>query len=177
MTTTNIKGEKIILRAVEPEDVAALYEWENMEDVWSVSGTTTPFSHHTLAQFIESQRQDIYASRQLRLMICRAEDGVAVGVVDLFEFEPQHHRVGVGILIAPPYRRSGYGADALRTVAQYAAKHLRVHQIWCNVEEDNLASIALFTSLGYCRVGVKREWNLRADGTYSSEILLQLIFS
>ncbi|MFI3294275.1 MAG: GNAT family protein [Rikenellaceae bacterium] len=169
---TNIIGDKVFLRAVEPEDINSLYEWENDTDLWSVSGTTSPFSRYTLSLFIEAQRDDIFTSRQQRLMICCTESRVAVGALDIFEFDPLHQRAGVGIMIAPAFRRMGYAADALRAVERYAAEFMRVHQLWCNVEEDNKASLTLFESLGYTKIGVKRDWNSTPDG-YKSEIMLQ----
>lgn len=172
---TNIKGAKVTLRAVEPSDIDLLYEWENLTELWAVSGTTSPFSHHTLSLFIEAQREDIFASRQMRLMIVCSRSGVVVGAVDLFEFDPLHLRVGVGVMVAPQFRRSGYAADAICAVERYAVEFLRVHQIWCNVEEDNAASLALFSALGYRQIGVKQDWNSRPEG-YVSEIMLQKIF-
>ncbi len=171
---TNLQGQKIILRAVEPSDVKSLYEWENDTVIWGVSGTTTPFSHHTLALFIEAQRQDIFASRQMRLMICCARSQEAVGAVDLFEFDPQNHRVGVGIMIAPAHRKQGFATDALATIERYVTEHLQVHQIWCNVEEENTPSLALFSHLGYTQIGVKRDWNYSPEG-YRNEIMMQRI--
>lgn len=170
----NIKGDVVTLRAVEPEDISLLYEWENDTALWGVSGTVAPFSYHTLEQFIEAQRTDIFTSRQMRLMVCR-DDGVAVGAVDLFEFEPQHHRAGVGIMIAPAERKSGYAKDALLALESYSRQYLEIHQLWCNVESDNAASLKLFSSVGYIKIGVKQDWNYTPDG-YKSEIMFQKIF-
>lgn len=172
----NIRGEKVVLRAVEPADEELLYQWENDVDVWGVSGTVSPFSHHTISRFIEAQREDIFSSRQMRLIICDAESGVAVGAVDLFEFEPLHQRAGVGIMIAPSFRRHGYAQDALSAIERYAIDRLRLHQLWCNIEEDNLASLSLFESLGYNQIGVKRDWNLTSTG-YKAEIILQKVIA
>ncbi len=171
---TNIQGSKVTLRAVEPSDIDILYGWENDTNIWGVSGTLSPFSHHTLSLFIEAQRQDIFASRQMRLMICTHE-GEAVGALDLFEFDPLHQRAGVGIMVAPEFQRCGYAADALLAAERYAIEFLRVHQLWCNIEEDNVASLALFASVGYVQVGLKKDWNSTPDG-FKSEVLLQKIF-
>ncbi len=167
----SIKGQNIVLRAVEPSDIQYLYEWENDTSLWGVSGTVAPFSHHTLELFIEAQRTDIYSSRQMRLMICTVE-GETIGALDIFEFEPQHHRAGVGIVIAPTRRGKGYALDALKAIESYARLSLEIHQLWCNIEEDNAPSLALFAKAGYEKVGVKREWNYTPNG-YKSEILFQ----
>ncbi len=171
---TNIRGNKVTLRAVEPTDIEHLYEWENDTDLWAVSGTTSPFSHHTLSLFLEAQRQDIFASRQMRLMILSAKESTPVGALDIFEFDPLNRRAGVGIMVAPKFQRMGYAADALRTVERYACEYLRVHQLWCNVEEDNEASLRLFASLGYEVVGTKKDWNSTPTG-FKDELTLQKI--
>ena len=170
----NITSEICRLRALEPEDLEVMYGWENDMELWRVSGTVAPFSRHMLSRLIEEQQYDIYATRQLRLVVERKSDGVVVGAVDLFDFEPQHQRAGVGIVISQPYRRCGYAADALRAVERYAREVLRLNQLWCSVTEDNAASLALFDAAGYERCGLRREWILTPQGALD-EVLMQKI--
>lgn len=168
----NIKGERSLLRAVEPQDINLLYIWENDTELWGVSGTLSPFSYHTLERFIEAQSVDIFASRQMRLIICDSESGVAVGALDMFEFDPLHRRACIGIMIASEYRSLGYAADALMIFERYAVAYLSMRLLWCNVEEDNLSSLKLFERSGYLRVGLKENWNVSGDG-FKSEVMLQ----
>ncbi|WP_418992665.1 GNAT family N-acetyltransferase [Alistipes sp.] len=169
---TNLRGKTVRLRALEPEDLDLLYDWENDPSVWEVSGTLAPFSRNLLSKFIEQQQFDIYQTRQLRLVI--ENDGQrAVGLVDLFEFDPHNRRAGVGILVHDPSERGkGYASDALEVLVEYARTTLRLHQLWCNVGVENQASRALFRSAGFREVGVKKAWNRTPDG-YEDELLLQ----
>ena len=64
-----LKGKHIKLRALEPSDLETLYNWENNIQIWKVSHTMTPFSKHVLTQYLANAHQDIYTSKQLRLMI------------------------------------------------------------------------------------------------------------
>ncbi len=172
----NIEGRIVRLRAVEPDDVETMYAWENDPRVWRVSGTLAPFSRHILSRFVEEQQFDIYQTRQLRLMIENPE-GVPVGTLDLFEFDPRNRRAGVGILIYDrSQRRRGYASDAIATVADYARRVLALHQLWCNVGVGNRASIGLFRNAGFTQAGVKREWNLTPEG-FEDELTLQLILN
>lgn len=170
----NITSEICYLRALEPEDLDMMYGWENDMELWRVSGTVAPFSRHMLSLLIEEQQYDIYATRQLRLVVVSQCDGEVVGAVDLFDFEPQHARAGVGIVISKSYRRRGYAADALRAVERYARGVLRLNQLWCSVTEDNIASLALFDAAGYQRCGLRREWVLTPQGALD-EVLMQKI--
>lgn len=170
----HLEGAICRLRAVEPDDVEVMYRWENDPQVWSVSGTTAPFSRHMLAQFIEQQRLDICQTRQLRLMI-ETRDGRTVGAVDLFDYDPWNGRAGVGILVHDKrHRGRGYASDALTILAEYCRSTLNLHQLWCNVGADNTASLRLFRSAGFAVVGIKREWQRTADG-YADELLMQRI--
>ena len=101
-----LEGQHIRLRAVEPDDVEPMYRWENDPAVWRVSGTLAPFSRHQLVRFVEEQQFDIYQTRQMRLIIETVGESEAVGALDLFEFDPQHRRAGVGILVHDPAHRS-----------------------------------------------------------------------
>ena len=168
------EGALCRLRAVEPSDVDAMYVWENDAAMWHVSASTAPCSRHALAELVEQMRYDIYAARQLRLIIESAE-GEAVGAVDLYDFDPQNLNAGVGILVYPEEQRGrGFATEALQMVERYAREVLHLHQLWCCVGADNGASMALFCGAGYEQVGVKREWRRTADG-YEDEVMFQKI--
>ena len=171
----SLEGELTRLRALEAEDVDLLYVWENDPAVWGVSGTLAPFSRHTLRRFLDEQRFDLYAARQLRLVV-ETLDGRAVGLVDLFEFEPVVLRAGIGILIhGAGDRGRGFASDALDVLCRYARQVLGLHQLWCSVAPDNAASLALFRRAGFVECGRKREWRRTPDG-WADELLLQKIF-
>ena len=169
----NIEGNLCRLRALEPEDLDAMYGWENDTDSWRVSGTVAPFSRHVLSRLIDEQQFDIYATRQMRLVI-ETPDGSAVGAVDMFEFDPQNLRAGVGIIVAPPYRKQGFALDALQTLERYVRDVLRMHQLWCSIGADNETSIALFRKAGYTECGRRKEWLLTSTGAID-EVLMQKI--
>lgn len=151
------------LRALEPSDVDMLYLWENNPEVWRASGTTSPLSRERIAQFIVEQSYDIYATHQMRLII--ESEGVAVGSVDIFDFDPQHLRLGIGILVyAPEERRRGYAKAAIDAIKLYCRNTLCLKQIWASIAADNQASISLFEKCGFQRCGTRKAWLRRADG-------------
>ena len=96
-----LKDDQITLRALEPEDIDLLYEWENSEEIWTVSHTIAPFSKHILALYLRNSDKDLYESKQLRMMMA-TKNGQTVGAIDLFDFDPFHARIGIGILVHRP---------------------------------------------------------------------------
>jgi diamine N-acetyltransferase len=154
------------LRAVEPGDLDFLYFWENNPETWIFGDNITPFSRFELEKYILSEG-DIYANKQLRLMIdCRRDDKyVTVGTVDLFDFDPRHERAGVGVIIyAPSDRRQGYASTAIKLLTAYAFNTLNIKVLYCNIGESNIASLECLKRCGFETVGLKKAWNRTRDG-------------
>ncbi|OFX63742.1 MAG: GNAT family N-acetyltransferase [Bacteroidetes bacterium GWB2_41_8] len=165
---------KVRFRALEPDDIDLLYEWENDSEIWEVSNTYEPFSKYILAKYIKESQRDIYESKQVR-MIIETHEGKAVGAIDLFDFDPFHFRAGVGILIHDEKdRKLGYATDALQLLCNYATNHLRLHQLFANISADNLASIKLFETNGFELSGTKKDWRRTMDG-WKNELMFQKI--
>ena len=74
-----LTGKQIELRAVEPEDLDALYRWENDSSLWIYGSTVSPFSRYLLKQYIENYTADIARDKQLRLIIMRKESRQVIG--------------------------------------------------------------------------------------------------
>lgn len=169
--------EKIRLRALEPNDLELLYNWENDISIWKISNTYSPFSKYTLEKYLAEAHLDIFETKQLRLIIEKSDDNStkAIGAIDLFDFEPYHQRAGVGILIAEDAEKNkGYGKTSLELFLNYSFETLGLHQVYCNIAESNTNSLKLFKSLGFVEVGVKKDW-IRNKNGWENEILLQKI--
>lgn len=169
-----LQGTSINLRALEPEDLKFLFQIENNESFWEVSHTQTPFSKFILKQYLENAHLDIYEAKQLRLAI---EDNVSlntIGMIDLFDFNPQHKRAGIGILIHPDYQQKGFASEALQLLINYSFTHLQLHQLYANITDVNKNSIRLFTKHKFKEIGIKKDWIL-TNKIYKNEILFQLI--
>ena len=170
-----LKGTNIYLRALEPEDLEFIYAIENNESVWEVSNTQTPYSRFLIRQYLENTHQDIYEAKQLRLAICLYDTFHAIGLIDLFDFDPKNNRAGVGIVISnEANRNSGIGSEALQLVINYAFNQLQLHQLYANIGSDNEISLQLFTKFGFQIIGTKKDW-IKVNNVFKDEILFQLI--
>lgn len=170
-----LKGAHIYLRALEPEDLDVLYKWENNTAIWQVSHTQTPFSRFVLEQFLANQHQDIYTNKQLRLMACHNQSHQPVGAIDLFEFDPFHLRVGVGILVDEEQRQNGYAFEMLELLKSYVFQTLLLNQIYCHIGTENKASLKLFEKAGFKTCGLRENWNRISEKEYEDEWMLQLL--
>lgn len=174
-----LENSAVKLRAPEPTDLETLYTWENNTEIWPVSNTVAPFSRFALRRYIEKAHLDIWATKQLRLIIEAKEQnppvGIPVGLIDLFDFDPYHQRAGVGVLIAgKEHRQKGYASEALGLLIRYGFEVIELTQLYSNIRGGNTASLRLFEAKGFERVGVKRAW-LKTRHGWEDEVMLQLI--
>jgi diamine N-acetyltransferase len=167
-----IKGIKIGLRAVEPDDAVKLYQWENDVAIWPVSATIEPFSKFTIQQFADGPH-DIYTQRQLRLMIVEIESSVVIGAADLYDFDPHHLRSGIGIFIATSHRGRGLAAETINLLLKYCFQILLLNQVYALVDAKNTDSLTLFTKCGFEKSGLQKQWNRTGNATFSDVWLLQ----
>lgn len=166
----------IFLRAPEPQDVEFLYQLENDSQFWHLSNTMVPFSHFDLEQYILLADKDIFKAKQVRFIIEleASRQKNAIGTIDLFDVESKHQRAGIGIMIIEEKRGFGYAGKALDILIDYSFRHLELHQLYCNVEKDNLKSLKLFKEKGFVVSGEKKEWNKR-NNKWVDELFLQLV--
>ncbi len=167
-----LHAKNIQLRALEPEDLNFLYQIENDTQFWEVSNTQTPFSKYILTQYLANSNQDIYEAKQLRLIIDYKNK--AIGTIDLFDFNAQHKRAGIGILLLKEFQKQGYAYEAIQILIQYAFETLALHQIYANISPENKASIRLFEKCNFIKTGIQKDWQFK-NNQYKDIHFYQLI--
>lgn len=160
------------IRALEPEDLACLYDIENDPDMWDVCTPGGPYSHFALLRYMEQQGQDIFTAGQLRLM-ATDDEGHPVGTLDLTNYSPTDRSAEVGIAVRRDERGKGYAAEMLRWLDGHARRHLNLRMLYARISlEHNPASMRLFRSQGYEHVATLPAWHYRA-GAYEDLALMR----
>ena len=170
-----LSSERILLRAVEPEDLDTMYLVENDTRLWPDGLATVPFSAHALRQFLATTHNDIYRDGQLRLVI-EGRDGIVKGFIDMQDFHPRHLRAEVGIVLLPEWQGRGVAAEALALLCEYASRHLALHQLYAFVAEDNVRAQALFRRAGFQPTSRLTDW-LRRGESFSGCLLFQKLLA
>jgi len=151
----------IKLRKIEPSDLPFLYQWENDASVWADGANHNPLSQQDLRDYISSTTGDIYKDGQLRLII--EEDGLTLGCIDLFDFDPRNRRAGLGMYIAPEHRGKGVGRQALEQLESYAFGFLRLRVLYAVIATNTAACTALYRTAGYSPSSPLPAWTLDSD--------------
>lgn len=154
----------LFLRALEPEDLDLLYEVENDPSIWWIGGQKGPYSRFMLRQYLADITGDIYTDKQLRLVAVMKETNEPVGLVDLMDFSPAHHKAEVGILVFPEFRGKHYASSVLQLLEAFAAEHLLLHQLFAYTPVQNQAAVHLFRKNGFAEEHRLVDWIRLNDG-------------
>ena len=164
----------LTLRAMEPTDLDTLYRWENDTALWAASDTCAPYSREALWHYLENYTGDIYAQRQLRLIITLSDGGAPAGTIDFLNFDPLNNRAELGLFIAEPFRGKGLGRQALDLLTAYARDHIGLRQLYVYIALDNEVCLKLFDDYGFRRVGTLQSW-VKRGSTYRDAALMQML--
>jgi len=169
-----LKNDKLLLRALEPEDLDILYEWENNTELWKYGSTLTPYSKFALRDYLKNSLQGIIHTGQLRLMAIDKTTNLAVGTIDLFNYDPVDQKACIGILVDTKYRGKGFGEEMMNMTADYAFSFLHLNQIYAYIPISNTGSCNLLRKCRYIQTGLLKSWHKTPNG-FEDVCFMQLI--
>ena len=172
-----MQTEKVILSAIEAEDVVAIVRWRNLPAVYGGFIEYEPLSTGGQLAFLDSLTRE--KSRRLWLISARdatastyekavrpGVDAVPVGTVGILGIDHRNRRCEFGPIFIgeTAYRRRGLALDAERLVLDYCFNHLGMHKVVAHVPESNSAVIRLHEAAGFRRDVLLREHIFRGGG-------------
>lgn len=152
----NILGKKVILRAIEEEDLPILHEWANDPETQSTIGHIHfPSSMAFHKKWFESIQGDNLNQR----FVIEAGEG-PIGLSSLMKIDWRNNRAWHGVMLGcKDTRGKGYGYDAVMATMRYAFDELHLERLDTQMIEYNTVSIKFYCDkLGWKQEGVRRRW-------------------
>ena len=166
-------GRKVILRAIEEEDLEFLKDLlNNPKTSATVVGTSFPVSSTHQKHWYDRIVDD---DSTLRLIIETKKDGV-VGTVVMGDFDwvsRVSHSTGIKLDVEK-VTESGIALDAMITLFDYGFHELNLNRIEGSVLTDNKQAIAMTKLLGYTIEGTLRQAVFR-NGQYHDVYMLGML--
>lgn len=169
-----ISGQKVTLRAVEPNDIPLLWEWTQDEELMRLRDYPMPPKSLDQARR-EAEEQSDECLRHLHLAIITL-DGELIGETSLREIDQRNRSAVFTIAIGKKdYWGHGYGSDATRILMKYAFEQLNLHRVDLFVHAWNERAIKAYEKCGFQHDGRLREAHFM-DGKYSDVLLMGLLY-
>ena len=168
---TEITGERLVLRELEPDDVGPRYAaWMNDPEITRFL-ETKPGSHTELSlrAYVEQVRAD--PSSHLFAIVLR-EDGRHIGNIKLGPVVADHGRADIGLVIGE--RDSwghGYATEAIAALSAWAFACLGLEKLTAGAYDVNVGSVRAFQRAGFLIEAVLRAHGA-VDGRRVDVVLL-----
>ncbi|MFD3927773.1 GNAT family N-acetyltransferase [Streptomyces sp. NPDC058614] len=161
MTSTfpdiSISTERLVLRALEDEDVSALAEMMNDEMVAAWTAVPQPFSEDGARSWIRDYAPaERTAGRGLDLAVTEFLTQRLVGIIQLAKTNWHVRSTELSYIIAPWARGEGYASEASLATAQWLFRDQKFERIELRTAADNTASQQVAQKIGCISEGVLR---------------------
>jgi len=161
-----LAGAVVRLRPAVPADVPALVAIRATPQVrarWRGAAELAP-------EIVES-----IEDRELHYLAIVLDGRVAGAIQWAAEEEPDYRHASVDIFVDPAVHGRGVGTDAVRTLAAYLVDVRGFHRLVIDPAADNAAAIRCYAKVGFRPVGIMRQYERGADGSWHDGLLMDLL--
>jgi ribosomal-protein-alanine N-acetyltransferase len=170
-----VRGERVYLRALEPEDVEHVHRWYEHADTARLMGEMPRSLAHRRA---DAEGDVSKAGRDwFSFAICLLTDDRPIGRADIFEIDRINGSAGFGIAIGEHDQRgAGLGTDAVNALADFCLGQLRLERLWLITDSVNARAQHVYEKAGFVREGVLRR-AFYQDGVFQDDIRMAMLRS
>ncbi|WP_369241585.1 GNAT family N-acetyltransferase [Streptomyces sp. R21] len=147
-----LEGFGIRLREWSDDDVADLAALYDDPEIDRWTPVPSPFDVEAARVYLAAARRKRTEGLSVQLVI--TTDGLRpLGEVLLFRSAADERDVELAYGVGAPYRGRGLASNAVRLVAEYAARHIGARRTVLCIEEGNAASEAVARATGFVLTG------------------------
>lgn len=137
--------DRCLIRELSLADLPALYE---LYDKPGMTDFVEPlYDYETELEYQKAYIENMYDFYEYGMwLVFSKETGKLIGRAGL-----EHNEMGY--MIAPEFQNLGYATEVCRFIVDYARKNTDFEELYCWIDEKNVASVRLAKRLGFVRNG------------------------
>ncbi|MEM7375426.1 MAG: GNAT family N-acetyltransferase [Bacteroidota bacterium] len=154
MTDNYWKGDKVRLRALEPEDWEVFYTWNqesytqrNLDRIWF------PGSKEMVRDWARKKTLQKGEKDEFFFVIEENRTGEIAGSINSHDCDKDNGTFGYGLGIIASHRQKGYASEAILLVLRYFFQELRYNKVTVGIYAHNEPSQKLHERLGFQEEG------------------------
>jgi aminoglycoside 6'-N-acetyltransferase len=160
-----LRGERVVLRPVRDDDLAALAA------MLAEPGVARWYGRWDA----ERVRRDLLAEQEDETVLAIEVDGALAGMLLVGEETmPDYRHASLDIALAGVHQGRGIGPEAMRLAIEHMFEHGH-HRFTIDPGVANERAIRAYASLGFRPVGVMRQYERAPDGTWRDGLLMDLL--
>ena len=137
--------DRCLIRELSLSDLPALY---GLYDKPGMTDFVEPlYDYETELEYQKAYIENMYGFYEYGMwLVFSKETGKLIGRAGL-----EHNEMGY--MIAPEFQNLGYATEVCRFIVDYARKNTDFEELYCRIDEKNVASVHLAKRLGFVRNG------------------------
>ena len=164
MTHLSLHGDRVTLRLLTEADL------ERLLQILLQPGVAEWWPGYDMARLQADTHQPTTTSLAVEL------GGKVVGLVMYTEQADQYYRsAGIDIALDVTCVGQGLGSDTLRTLARHLFDDCGHHRITIDPALANERAIGAYKKVGFKPIGIGREYEKGADGTFHDNLLMDML--
>ncbi len=162
----------IYLRLMSREDTDLIVAWRNSDEVRKNFIYQEPFTREGHENWIKNM---VETGRVVQMMICRTEDGKAVGSVYIRDIDRRHNKAEYGIFIGEADARGrGIGTAAAKLMLRYCFEEEGLHRVYLRVLAGNQRAVRSYEKAGFVKEACLKD-DVQIDGKYCDIIWMAIV--
>jgi aminoglycoside 6'-N-acetyltransferase len=160
-----LRGERVALRPLAADDLDAVYRALKEPEVarwWGIFDA-------------DGIRRELLETAETTAFAIDVDGDFAGVVMCSEELDPDYRHAGIDIFLGEAFQDRGYGSEAIRVLARYLFTERGHHRLTIDPAVANERAIRAYERVGFRRVGVMREYERGADGSWHDGLLLDLL--
>jgi aminoglycoside 6'-N-acetyltransferase len=160
-----LKGDRVVLRPLAAADVPRLSELSRQ-----------PGFSRWWPGLEEAELLALASGSADAVAFAVVHDGDVIGLAQFYEEDDEEYRhAGIDLGLGDAWQGQGLGTDAVRTLARHLVHERGHHRLVIDPAADNARAIRCYEKVGFRRVGILREYERGADGTWHDGLLMDLL--
>ncbi len=151
-----LQGKRVVLRAIEPEDLPQYVRWFADTDMLKYFGFYYPMNLAQETDWYEGQNQDAD-----RINFAVDHEDQHIGGCGFASLDRRNRNGEVGLFIGEKSLwGQGLGQDILTTLVEYGFDYLNLHRLFLRVFAENARAVRAYEKVGFLHEGRFRdaEW-------------------
>jgi RimJ/RimL family protein N-acetyltransferase len=168
-----LRGERVYLRAVEPEDAEHIHRWYQHADTARLMGE---WPRSLARRRMDAETATREAGRDwFAFVICLIADDTPIGRADVFEVDRLNGSAGFGMAIGEHgWRGMGLGTETVNVILDFCFGQLRLERVWLVTDSVNERAQHM-----YAKAGMVEEGRLRRaffqDGIFQDDVRMAIL--
>ena len=172
MRTPFLVGETIYFRPLEPADGVDAARWLREHELGGRFASGFPMSEEAGQRHVENLTRD---ERQVAMAIVRRADDKLLGVIRIYNLQPQRRSGGYRLALDPEARSAEKIAlESTRLILGYVFETLGLNRLWFHELAGEGIVRKRFANAGFTEEGVLRQeaWK---DGRYEDVVVMGIL--